>query len=114
MSITRLAYEPKGLDAVCTERLENLDSPYVLCADLTPGNPLDLEQLSIYYSYCYRARPSCGGEAVYPRGCKETATLLFGIEVLGCPQGEAVSVGAGGHLSNLLRYGMVSAACTCC
>lgn len=86
----------------------------MLYADLTPGNPLDLEQLSIYYSYCYRVGSSCGGDAVYPRGCKEPATLLVGIAVLGCLQGEAVSVGAGRRLPNLLGYGMASAACMCC
>lgn len=40
--------------------------------------------------------------------------LLIRIAVLGCLQGEAVSVGAGGRLPNLLGYGMASAACTCC
>lgn len=46
--------------------------------------------------FCYRARSSCGGEAVYPCGCREIrcATLCVGIEVFCCPQDKPASVGA--------------------
>lgn len=57
MSIKLLAYKCVGWDAGCAEGLRNLHGPYITCIDLTPREPLDLEQLC----YCCRA----GREAVY-------------------------------------------------